>query len=185
MFHWIDLIAPIGISGLAVLLCIWGFRSAKKTEAKAVCVLTAIAFCASIPALYMIRWNNRKADYTVENVRVRQGKVNRCEREQVAADVVWVKTWWQSRCPDKKAAVARKLDDILLICVDVEKIGVAGRWVRGFMQANTIIVGWNGDPTYTQSLRRHELSHFAAVGCGYPLDEQEHHALFKKLKLGY
>jgi hypothetical protein len=186
MFHWIDLIAPIGVAVVAVVLCgiaIW--KSAKPDAKVLVCVITAVMFMASVPGLYVIRCAALSSDYTVEGLRVRQGELNRCEREQVAADVVWVRDWWQADCPDKKAAVAAQLDDKLLVCVDSEKLGTASRWMRGYTWGGVAVVGWNGKLSYVRSLIRHELSHMAAVGCGYPLDEVAHHKLFSDLGLGY
>jgi hypothetical protein len=185
MFHPVDLVAPIGITVLAAVLCGLGIARAEKRAAKVVCALTAAVFLAGIPALYFMRWSARSCDYEVENIRVRQGKLNRCEKAQIAADVVWVRSWWQKHCPSKMAAVRRQLDDRLLVCVDQEKLGAAGRWARGYIWGSVVVVGWNGDLDYTKSLIRHELSHLAAVGCGYPLDEEEHHKLFAKLQLGY
>lgn len=187
MFHPMDLVAPLGIALLAVALCTWGFIKAKNTPARIACALTAAAFCGCTAGLYVMRHLSRKADYTtMQGVRVRQGIKNKCEKSWVTSEVQWVLDWWAKQCPDKgMTAVAAAVDDRLLVCVDEERLSAAGRWVRGYTWGSVAVVGWNGNPAYTSSLIRHELSHTAAVGCGYPLDEEKHHALFKSLKLGH
>jgi len=184
MFHPIDLIAPIGICLLTVFLCVLGFIRTQKYQAKIVCVLTALVFVSSIPFFYFMRWNSRKADYVTEQgVRVRQGKKNKCEKKYVTEQVQWVINWWQERYLTKD--VAKALDDKLLVCVDAIKMSVLDRWVGGFAWGSMAVVGWDGNPEYTTSLIRHELSHFAAHACGHQMDEEEHHKLFKKLGLGH
>lgn len=186
MFSLMDLVAPIGISLLSAVLCIWGFVKAKEKPAKVVCVLTGLVFLGSNPALYLMRYASRKADYTTQQgVRVRQGEKNKCEKAYVTENVQWVLDWWSKHCPDKAAKVVASVDDRLLVCLDEEKLGAAGRWMRGYTWGNATVVGWNGKQEYTTSLIRHELSHTAATGCGYPLDEEAQHKLFKDLKLGY
>jgi len=88
MFHLVDLVAPIGVAVLAAVLCGIGIAKADKRAAKVVCGITAAVFLASVPTLYVMRAIARSCDYEVEGLRVRQGKINRCERAQVAADVV-------------------------------------------------------------------------------------------------
>lgn len=186
MFHPIDLIAPIGIGLLATFLCLWGYSKAKVAPAKVACLLCACAFLAASPALYLLRWQARKSDYTTQQgVRVRQGTKSQCLQPNVTAHVQWVIDWWQKHCPPKKDDVVKALDDKLLVCADEEKLSAAGRFMRGYSWGSVAVVGYNGDPSYTESLIKHELSHMAAPACGYPLDEEEHHELFKRLKLGH
>jgi len=181
MFQLLDLVAPIGIAAVSVFLCAWALTKAETSGARAACILCGIVFTSSIPAWYIVRYRARKADYvSTHRLRVRQGKLNRCERPVVEAWTEELIDLWASHCQ----GAAKAIRDKLLVCVDQEKLSAAGRWVRGYSVGYAAVVGWDGKLEYTKSLFRHEMSHIiASEACGLPWNEKVHHEKFKEVGL--
>ena len=69
------------------------------------------------------------------------------------------------------------LAGITIFCLDVEKLSVWGRFVRGYTNGSDITIGWR-DSEYAKSLFRHELSHCILLRGGKGLDETTHHQIF-------
>lgn len=181
MFQWLDLVAPIGVSIVSVFLCVWGLTKAKVTGAKVACVACGLAFLAFTPAWYGLRCSGLTPDYTsMHGLKVVKGEKNLCSRELVEGWTSELITFWDEHCTN----VAPALQDKLVVCRDEEKIGVMGRWVRGYTTGSTAVIGWNGKIGYTKSLFRHELSHIIAmIACNKPYDEDAQHAYFKEVGL--
>ena len=77
-FMWLDLIAPIGIAVLASFLAILSWIKGKELKGKIIASITALAFIALIPAMYYIRDQGLKPDYTNSyKIKVVQGKENK------------------------------------------------------------------------------------------------------------
>ena len=185
MFTWLDLIAPIGIGVVATVLCTWGALKAATSQAKIVCIITGSVFLSSIPIVYAIRYSGLIPDYrTTYGIQVKQGDKNRCVKEDIDKWSSWTVNFWskQEACKD---AEVDSLQGLLVVCRDEEKLSVLGRYVRGYQQYNVIVVGYNGKLAYTESLYKHELSHYIVYKCGVEWNEQVHHDLFKQVKLGY
>jgi hypothetical protein len=184
MFTWLDLIAPIGTAVVAAVLCTLGVIKAKKLPPKIISAATGIVFLASIPAWYLIRSSGLKPDYTTSSgVEVKNGKHDQCSKDKVEANIKWLSTFWSKHY----TSFNQPLKGVLLVCLDEEKLTTFGRLVRGYSFGKYAVVGWNGKQSYTDSLVKHELSHFLVgrVDTKRPFDEAVHHAYFKEVKLGH
>ena len=179
----LDLVAPIGFCTLFAGLCVWGLLRSLKTQtthsAAIVCAITAAAFLAAIPGWFAVRASFNKADYcTAQGLFVVQGKVNKCERAFVEPVAKELLAFW-------KMALKRDVSvkNVTLVCLDQEKITGFDRNFRGLSYDSFAVVGWNGNPDYTRSLIRHELSHQIVAPFIDP-DEAVQHKLFSDVKLG-
>jgi len=183
-FTWIDLVAPWGICLGSAALCLWAVIKAKETPAKVVSAITGLFFLGGIGAFYWVRADKTEYTYkTEQGVGVVAGVKNKCEQGSVEADVQWVIDFWSKHYDAAK--VRDSLKRKRLFCIDEEEFSVWGRWVRGVTSGNSAVVGYNGDPKYTSSLIRHELSHLVLIGVGVPWNEKLHHDLFKEKGLGH
>lgn len=182
MFSPWDLIFPIGTSILAIVLCVLALRKAEKTVAKVITILTTLVFVAAIPVIYSWRYRAHKHDYkAVFDLRVRQGELNKCVKEDVDAWANWVVDFWSNHYDRQKLIDGVKGD--LVVCLDEEKISAFGMFVRGYATGSSIVVGYReGKPAYTESLFKHELSHNAIPE---PWDQATHHKIFKEKGLGH
>lgn len=181
MFHLMDLVFPIGIGLLAAILCTVAVIKAKETPAKVVSALTGLTFLASIPGLYAWRASLRTEDYiTAYGTRVHIGGNPACTKTNVEAWSKWTVDFF---LPRKGSALVLK--DKILICLKEEKLSALGRFIRGGTDGDTIVIGWNGTPAYTESLFKHEVGHLFATQLGQPYDEAKQHAWFKEIRYGY
>jgi hypothetical protein len=190
IFHPLDLIFPIGIGILISLLCIWGIITTTILSAKVVMTITTIIFIAGIPLWYIARGRAKKEDYTTEHgIKVILGEKNRPSKEEIE---LWTKdtiSFWSNKgfsflgatlmIPESKMRIV--LSSLWIIFVDQEQISFAGKWVRGYVDGNTIVI----TNMYIESLVKHELSH-PILEILLPPDAwgNNHHEIFAQLNLG-
>lgn len=201
MFNWIDVIAPIGLSVIAAVLCLVGLAHAKERAARVACILCAVVFLSATPVLYAMRYASRRYDYkTVHGIRVRQGELNACKKVLVDEAVTWTVNFWQKVFADKPTCVIEGVKDDYIICKDEKLVPVKNYdydkkqwfddWVNGYSSWDAAVIAWQGDAR-TRSLIIHELSHPILRACGImPKSLSEsvnvlHHHFFAQHKLGH
>jgi hypothetical protein len=184
MFRPFDLVAPIGFTLVALVFGIWGAIVGQDTPAKIISMLPALAGLVATAGLYFMRWHARRADFvTSQGMRVRLGRQNRPTKVQVERWLEWVIEFWSDHYPPR--AVADAFDGFFMVFVDKEKLSAAGRFMRGYTTATASVIGYNGNPAYTESLAKHEPSHHVLDVMGIPWNEEIHHAIFLEKALGH
>jgi hypothetical protein len=179
-----DLIAPIGTTLIAITFCVWAAFQAKQLPAKAISILTALAFIAGCIGWFVVRNSGMKPAYvTNAKMGVVPGALNKCEAKNVNEWEDWTISFW-SRHYDI-GCLYQAIPRVTMICKDQESMSRFSRLVRGYYNGMAIVVGYNGKLQYTESLYKHEMSHHLTNICGEGGSEKEHHALFVKVNLGY
>lgn len=210
VFSWLDLIAPWGVSAVAVALCVWAVVSGKPPEGanplvpKIISGVVGLVFAAMVPLWYFVRSKYRAYNYrTKHGIYVVLGKISKPERLVMEKWIDSVIEHWIEKSFIYKdvlhhlteAEVRNALCDLTVFFLDTEKLSVWGRFVRGFSWGKDIAVGWRAlrggieqqgttDWVYVEKLTRHESSHPVLGYCGIGWDENEHHAIFAKTGLG-
>jgi hypothetical protein len=186
MFQVLDIVFPWGTAFLATFLCVLAALATQNPAAKIICALCCAVFILPVPVLYGIRYTSQHYDYqTPQGLKVRRGKINRCDPadvtkwEQSARDF-WLKTY-PAFCIDQANSGA------LLVCLDTPSTeSTLGRFVRGYAWQKTAVITYQqGNPRYTESLFLHEFSHLVLFSCLGNTDQEVHHRLFKDLALGH
>ena len=184
MFTLLDIIFPIGIGLGVAALCIVAMVRSRVLAAKVISAIVGVVFLLSIPTWYIMRYNYIAPDYvTSTGLRIKQGDVNKCLPTDVEKWADWVVSFWKKHYPDD--LIDSSIKGKLCICIDKEKLSVMGRFVRGYSYSDKMVIGWNGDLKYTESLFKHELSHIILLGCGEVYDNTAQHAIFKDKGLGH
>lgn len=201
VFKPLDLIAPWAICCGSAGLCFYtALRGDAELVGKIIAVVVGLVFVAGIPIWYLVRGRARKADYvTMDGVNVVLGKKHKLPKGEVetwTAAVIahWCTVEWGrggSTVSLSKPQVLQAVLGVTAFFLDKEKIGVMGRWVRGYAQGKDIVIGMKPDASlgfefdfsYSHKLYRHELSHPVLLYNGEPWDEARHHAVFKTTNL--
>jgi hypothetical protein len=184
MFSWLDLIMPIGVSLVSIFFLGWGVLKADRIPAKITCVILILMFIAASVGWFVLRASGLKPVYFTEyNMGVVPGKVNTCPKDLINPAEVEAIAFWDKHYD--RTCIAAAIPRVTLICKDEEAISTLTRLVRGYYNGVALVVGYNGKPSYTKSLYIHELSHHIVEQCGDGGSEDEQHALFKRVKLGY
>lgn len=186
MFSYFDLIFPWGTALLACTLGIWGFLKTTIKPAKIICLLFALVFTLPVPILYATRAAYQKYDYqTPHGMKVRQGELNHCDRENVEVWEKWTRDFWLKTYPEFCINEANR--QAFLICKDTQTTeSKPGRFVKGYAWEHTAVITYKpGNPAYTESLFKHEFSHLILFECLGSVDGDLHHRLFKDMELGH
>lgn len=209
VFKPLDLIAPWAICCGSAGLCIWAIASGEgELVGKIIAGVVGLVFLLGIPAWYLVRGRARKPDFvTMHGVNVVLGQKHKPSKGEIEAwtgEVInhWCKASWHrggSRVSLAALQVKKAVDGVTVFFLDKEKIGVMGRWVRGYSMGKDIVIGMKAvtfdskemykddlffDIGYSKRLYRHELSHPILLYNGEPWDEARHHAVFKQTNLG-
>lgn len=186
LFRPMDAVFPIGSGVVGLGLGIWGLVAAPNTAAKLISLATGLVFAAFVPILYLWRRSARKHDFDVHGVLVRLGKKHRPTREQLSQ--------WIMDCVDlyakhyDRAKVLNAIEGVLLVYVDVLKMGKPGMWMAGYSTDNAAVVGYKaGDWGRSRSLTIHELGHHVLGGVepSLPWENEAHHRKMGQLGIGH
>jgi hypothetical protein len=155
--------------------------------------VTGVVFLAMVPAWYLVRSIKRRFHLQVAGMYIILGKLNKPDERTIAAWVEalvehWKSATWRSAGQPRSMSedqVKLALEGLSVFFVDKEKLSVLGRLVRGYSWRRDCVVGFRiGEPQYTGSLFRHEVSHQVLDKAGEPWDEKRHHAIFQITNLG-
>jgi hypothetical protein len=170
---------------VAIALSVWGAIAAEAMPARIASIGTAAAFTLAIGVLLWIRLSSGRHDTIgAYGVRIKWGRRN---RTSLATVNQWIEEVVRLWVPKYQLRVTPALEDRLIVFVDAERIGVAGRWVRGYALGDVGVVGIRDGGTvdgYVRSLFIHELSHLVLAGVGEPWDETIHHKLMREAGIG-
>lgn len=181
-----------GILAAAAGLCVWGAVVAEGAG-RAVSAATGLAFLGGTAVLIGIRWSASRADYvTPWGLRVRVGKLNKPSVLLVSSWEEWVVEQLSAEYPAPDLVAA--LDGLLVVFVDAPKLqlGALGRWVRGYADGQTAVVGLCGGLSIAETGARscvrvlfgHEVGHNLLGRLGVPWAEEEHHAILARVGIG-
>lgn len=186
MFHYLDLVFPIGTGILASVLI--GIVLIKKVSipAKIITVLTCLMFISTIPILYSIRHQMNGFDYKTEyGIKVTQGKINRCFPSVIRAWSDDLIDYWKPILPYER--ITKSLEDKHLVCLDSSKVpGWGVKWAYGLSFDNEAIITYHKDDKMIRKLFLHEFSHIlqsSKDNAQCVSDNQ--HKLFKKYKFDF
>jgi len=180
IFTPLDLLAPWAVCLGSAALCIYAALAGKvmggsPVVAKIIAFAVAALFLAGIPLWYFVRSRFRKFDLkTKHGLYVVHGQKNKPPLHDVETWTDELIFFWRSK--DIGVSVPA-LAGITIFCLDVEKLSVWGRFVRGYTNGSDITIGWR-DSEYAKSLFRHELSHCILLRGGKGWDENTHHQIF-------
>ena len=177
-------LAMWGAAVVATALGVWAAVVADTLPGKLASAGMALAFWGPVVGLYLWRRKLRKHDFVAWGVLVRLGKKHRPDRQDVANWVNEVIRFWANHYSESGSMAA--LDGVLLVYVDVLKMGSVGRWMAGYSTSNTAVVGYaQGDWERSRSLTIHELSHHSLMGLEPAMAWEGHHAFFAQKGLGH
>jgi len=183
-FTWFDLAFPWAACLVGAGLCTWAGVVAAPVPAKIICLTLAVACFAGPVIWYALRWGKTAVDYTSnDGLEVVLGSKNRPARAHVEAltreaIITWTTLKWDGGGPLDEGAVRRALPKRGVEFVDVEEMSSFGRKLRGYSNGYDAVVGFNGDPAWTDGLFKHELDHIVYFQVTGVWDEEEHHRVF-------
>jgi hypothetical protein len=180
IFQPMDLIAPIGITLVALTLCTWGSLSkSAKLPAKIICILTGLMFVGATGFFYNLRSQRTKIDYETHlGSSVSQGTKNQCLKDSLNSWEQEVLTFWLKQNLNEDC-LRSMLSRMIVVCSDQPILTSANRFVYGYSNGSAIVLGVGINPKaqsqHVKSLYGHEAGHHLLTFCSEMASENEQH----------
>lgn len=181
-------IVTFGLVLLATALCTISAVVAPDTTAKIVSASTGAVFLGLGGVLLAWKVSAARCDFVTKwGLRVRVGVKNSPSKLQVESWCEWVRDALRVEYP--LGNISTCFNGKMAAFVDVEKMSVMGRWVRGYAQETVAVVGLCGGPdtkdpagrACVRGLFGHEIGHIVLGRLGVEWSEAVQHPILARL----